>query len=188
MKKLHKHWKRWPYKHTTLLIIAIVLFVAFVDSAIMAAFFEFNTELGYVGAFIAGILFVSLFTASPAVVILFELGQQHNIWWVTLWAALGTVVGDFLILRLFEDKFLKELTLITRKLGGKKLLRRVRSKRFRPLEVISGLVIVASPFPDELGLAILDVSHLGKVRILMLCFVANALGILAIVSTAHFLT
>lgn len=185
-KRIHRHWKRWPYKHTTLLVIAIALFIVFLDSAIMVAFFEWSTELGYIGAFIAGMLFVSLFTATPAVVVLFELAQGNDPWGVALWATAGSLVGDYIILNIFEDKFVDEFNLIMRKMGMNRTMRKLRTKRYRVFEGVLGFAVVASPLPDEIGLALLDISHLSKFRILVLCAIANFAGIAAIVAVAQY--
>lgn len=185
-KHLHRHWKRWPYKHTTLLVIALAVFILFLDSAIMVAFFEWSTHLGYIGAFIGGMLLVSLFTATPGVVILFELGKTYDPWGIILWGTLGCLIGDYLILNIFEDKFVGEFNLIMRKLGLKRVMRTMRTKRYRLFEALIGFAIVASPIPDEIGLALLDISHMSKVKILLLCAVANAVGIAAIVGVAQY--
>jgi len=186
MRKRIKHaWRKWPFKHTTGLVITITLFILLLDSAIMTAFFEYIRELSYLGAFIAGILFVSLFTSAAAVVMLFELGQQYNLWLVTLIAGLGTFVGDYAILRYFEDKLVDEFNLILRKMGAGKLIARLRRKRMRGLLVVAGIGIIGSPLPDELGLGILDISHLHKAKILLICFAANLLGVLTIVAAGY---
>src|SRR3990170_7508320 len=98
-----KAWKAWPYKHMTLVALIITAFILLLDTAIMSAFFEFSRGVGYIGAFIAGMLSVSLFTAAAGVVILFELGQVLDPLALIGFATLGSVLADFIILRFFED-------------------------------------------------------------------------------------
>lgn len=169
---------------TTAIIVA--LFIVMIDSAIMSAFFEYVTELGYFGALLAGIFFASILTTPAAVVMLFELGQRYNVVEVAFIAALGSILTDFLILNLFEDQLVKEFNILMKKIGAYSILRALRRKRMRGLLVIAGIGIIGSPLPDELGLGILDISHLPKYKIIAICFVANFVGTLTIVSAGFF--
>lgn len=151
----------------------------------MTAFFEYTNQLGYTGAFIAGILFVSVFTSAAAMVVLFELGQQYNVWWITLIAVLGTVIGDFLILRFFENSIVDEFNLLMKKIGMKRLAKKLRQKRMRGLLIVTGIGIIGSPLPDEIGIGILDISHLGTIKILAICLTANLVGVLLVTGTGY---
>lgn len=177
----HAWWRRFEYKHTTLLVFVLVAFVFLLDSALMTAFFEFVEELGHLGMMIAGALFVSVFTTAASVVMLYELGQQYNPWEVILFAAIGSTLGDFLILTLFENRIAHELMSLMRKAKLHKMIRLLKRKRLRPLFLILGVGIIGSPIPDEIGLTLMDLSHYSKAKILALCFFANAAGIAAIV-------
>lgn len=183
---LHAWWRRFEYKHTTMLVVVLVAFVFLLDTALMTAFFEFVEEMGHFGMMIAGALFVSVFTTAASVVMLFELGQQYNPWEVILFAAIGSTIGDFLILSLFENKIAHELMSLMRKAKLHKLIRTLRRKRLRPLFLLVGACIIGSPIPDEIGLTLLDLSHYSKARILTICFLANAAGIATIVWAGYF--
>src|SRR5687767_11279074 len=63
-------WQKWEYKHTTLVALSLVLFIMLLDTAIFAFFMEWVLELEYLGAFLIGLLFVSLFSTTPAVVLI----------------------------------------------------------------------------------------------------------------------
>ncbi len=76
-KKVRSRWRRWPFKHTTLLAFGIVALVLLLDTAIVAGFFAFLEDAGYIGAFIGGFFYVSAFTAAAAIIILFSLSAQH---------------------------------------------------------------------------------------------------------------
>lgn len=185
---LHAWWRRFEYKHTTLLVLILVAFVFMLDSALMTAFFRLVEEMGHLGMMIAGALFVSVFTTAASVVMLFELGQQFNPWEVILFAAIGATIGDSLILNLFENKIAHELVSLMRKAKLHKLIKVLRRRRLRPLFFLIGACIIGSPIPDEIGLTLLDLSHYSKWRILTICFLANAAGIATIVLVGHFST
>lgn len=186
---IHHHvkraWSDWPYKHMTLVALIITAFVLLLDTAIMAAFFEFSRGLGYIGAFIAGMLSVSLFTAAAGVVILFELGQTLDPVAVIGLATIGSVLADFIILEFFEDNIMHELRHLSKKLGLKFKVPRRQKRRVRLFSGLIGIVMIGSPLPDELGLAVMDISHWSTSRILIICAVANCIGLTAIVLAGY---
>lgn len=51
-----------------------------------------------------------------------------------------------------------------------------------------GAVLIASPFPDELGLMMMGVSKLGYREIAILTYILNTAGILLIVAPVNLLT
>ncbi len=182
---LHAWWRRFEYKHTTMLIIVLVAFVFLLDSALMSAFFEFVEELGHLGMMIAGALFVSVFTTAASVVMLFELGRTYPPLEVIFFATIGSTIGDFIILNLFENNIAHEMKLLMKKAQLHKLVRLLKRKKFRPLFLIIGVGIIGSPIPDEIGLTLMDLSHYSKAKILALCFMANSIGIAAIVGAGY---
>lgn len=184
-KKIKKAWKKWPLKHTTALVLCLAGFIILLDTALMAAFFEYMRSLGYIGALIGGVLFVSLFTAPAAMVMLFELGQQYYLPAVVGFATLGAVLGDYIILRFFETRLLHEFYYIMNKLGAKRTLRNMRRKKNRTLMGVAGFAVISSPLPDEIGVSMLGISHLSKIKIILLCTLADALGLAAVVGAGY---
>ena len=60
-----------------------------------------------------------------------------------------------------------------------------RFKHFRWLTLLAGALLIASPLPDELGIALLGFSKVSTRYFAILSFVFNFLGILGIGFTAH---
>lgn len=44
-----------------------------------------------------------------------------------------------------------------------------------------GAIIIATPFPDEIGISLMGLSHLKRPYIILMCFLLNVIGVLAIV-------
>lgn len=186
---LHRHlkkaWRLWPFKHITAVAFCVAAIIILLDSAIMVAFFEFSRNLGYYGVLLAGALFTSVFTAAAAVVMIYELAQIYNPFLVALVAGLGAVIGDYIILRFFEDGLAHEIKLIARKLRLNKLVNLLKRKKSRGLVTIAGVGVIASPLPDELGIGLLDISHLSKPKLLLVCFVSNLVGVSLVVAAGY---
>jgi hypothetical protein len=171
----------YEYKHTTSALLLIVAFVMVLDTAIVRSFLDNILALQYIGIFLSGVLFVSFFTAAPAVVLLVEFGSSYNPIVVALIGGFGAMIGDWLILRTVEDKIGKELVPVAKKLKLMQFINLLHKKSFAGITQTIGAIIVASPLPDEAGLALLGLSHISTKKLLFITYLLNTVGILLIV-------
>lgn len=178
-------YKNWQYKNTSLLIFSLVLFFYFADSAAVKQFIDGLGALGYFGAFITGIFFVSTFTVAPAAVVLFHLADHLNPFEVAILAGLGGVVGDYIIFRFFKDRVFEELKPLFDRLGGSRISELLQTPYFAWFLPVLGATIIASPLPDELGVGILGISKMKRWQFLILSFFLNAVGIFIVVTLAR---
>jgi hypothetical protein len=178
-------YRGWKYKNTTLLIVSLIVFFYFADSVIVRSVIHSLGTTGYVGAFVAGIFFVSTFTVAPAAVVLFYLAEQLNPLEVALLAGLGGVVGDLLIFRFMKDRVFEELAPLFRRLKGSRISELLHTPYFGWLLPVIGATIIASPLPDELGVSILGISKMKQWQFVVLSFFLNAIGIFIVVTFAQ---
>lgn len=164
----------------------LVLALSIAVTATLAAggvFTEAFATLGQGGfalAFVLGFFFVSIFTVAPAGAALYALAGDHNPYAVALIASAGAVVGDYLLFHFIRDSFFANLKEAIG-LGGRRKIEHVfHSQRFHWFFVIAGAIIIASPFPDELGLALLGVSRLSAAKFVPLAFALDFVGIVFI--------
>lgn len=183
-RRLNRLWLKYEYKHTTIAIAAILAFVLLFDTAFMSSIFMFLRQQAYVGAFVAGMLSASFFTAAPAAVLTVELATSPlDPWLLASFAGLGNAVGDMVLLLFFEERIFHELRPIFRKFKFKFAMHR-RKRRSLPLFLIGALAIM-TPLPDEAGLGLLGVSRFPRVAIFVICLALNTLGAVAIVLVAR---
>jgi hypothetical protein len=141
-------------------------------------------QLGYVGAFIAGIFFVSTFTVAPAALVLFHMAELLNPWEVAILAGLGAMLGDYILYRFLQDRVFDELRPLFLKLHRPKIKILFRSPYFAWMLPVFGAFIIASPLPDEVGVSILGLSKLRKWQFFLLAFTLNTIGIFLVISLA----
>jgi len=178
-------YKKWQYKNTALLILGLIIFFYFADSHIVQSSISKIGALGYLGAFIAGVFFVSTFTVIPAMYVLYALADKLNPLGVAVFAGIGALIGDYIIFRFLKDDVFKELRPVFLKLGGNYLLRVFRTPFFAWLVPLIGAAIIVSPFPDEVGVGILGLSKLKAWQFMLLSFILNAAGILIVITIAR---
>lgn len=131
-------------------------------------------------SFIAGLFFTSAFTTAPAIVVLGQLAQVNNVWPVALVGGVGAVVGDVILFKLFRDTVGTDIRTLLKHSCGRACVHRLRTKPVRLLSVLVGGFVLASPFPDEVGLALMGVTRVNLRLILPLSYTFNTLGILVI--------
>lgn len=173
---VHHHNK---HTHTNLLLMVLGGVVTYLLSQ-WGGFHVFLNHLdgyGYLGAFVAGALFVGTFTATTGAYILATLTKTLNPWELGLVAGLGAVVADITIFRFVKDGILEELEEIYNELHGRRLVHILHVKTFRWTLPVLGAIIIASPLPDELGVALMGISRLPTWKFVILSFILNSLGI-----------
>jgi len=171
------HWRRWKYKHLTLFAISIVFAIFLSRYEPLNTFLLNIGSFGYIGAFVGGILFVSTFTAATGAVILLILAQRLSPIELAIIAGLGGMVGDFAIFRFIKDGLLSEIIPIYHRLGGGHLTRVLHTKYFSWTLRVIGAIIIASPFPDELGVSLMGITKIKTYQFLPLVFVLDTIGV-----------
>lgn len=184
--KIHTHWHNWHYKNTTLLVVSLVIFFYLAKTPAVDSLIREAGTMGYIGAFVAGIFFVSTFTVAPAAVVLYHLAEQLHPVEVAILAGIGAMVGDYIIFRLMQDKIFKELRPLFRKFG-RPYLTIFKSPHFAWLLPFFGAFIIASPFPDEVGVGMMGLSKIKRWQFFGLALVLNTVGIFIAVSAARLL-
>lgn len=181
----HKRWKHWRYKNTTYLALSMFVFLFLATTPLVKNAIQAMGTTGYVGAFVAGIFFVSIFTAAPASVVLFNLADTLHPLEVALLAAAGGVIGDYIIFRYLKDTIFEELHPLFRRLTTHRLTKLYYTPYFMWLTPILGAIFIASPGPDEVGIALMGLSKIKPWQFLLVTFLLNSAGILLIILFAR---
>jgi len=167
------------------IMISILVAVLLAKTGALTNVLTQTQELKFLGSFLAGIFFISVFTAAPAGVALFEIAQSGSIGYVAFFGGLGGLVGDLVIFRFIKDNVAKDFLYLIHKVKSKKFRAIFRLRLFQWLIPFIGALIVASPFPDELGLVLIGLSHVTMKVFVPLSFTLNFLGILALAIVAQ---
>lgn len=171
-----------------LLILAIsICFAIFVyRSGIAGDFVSFFAGHGlyWLGVFFAGMFFTSIFTTAPAIVLLVEFAQTTPLIPLVILGALGSVLGDYIIFFFVKNRVADDIKYLLSFSKGFRLPIIFQTRLFRYFVVLLGAMVIASPLPDEIGVAMLGLSKMNNRAFLAISFIFNALGILLITSIA----
>ncbi len=173
------------YKNIVFLLLSLLLAYFVFRNEILHSYLLHLGNLGYIGAFLAGILFVSTFTVATGAVILLVLAETLSPIEIGIIAGLGAVVGDFVIFRFVKDDLAREIKSIYDRLDTNHHLKKVfQTKYFSWTFPVLGAAIIASPLPDEIGVSLMGISKLKTHQFLLISFILNAIGIFLVVSAS----
>lgn len=178
--------KKMIIRDIIIVFFSVILAIVIKKTALLPGLLLAARKFNFFGSFLAGMFFVSIFTFVPATAALTELVQNSSPLWVALFGAGGALLGDFLIFRFIRDSLSENLISLIKRSRGERFLARFNSRPFGWLGPLLGAVIIASPFPDELGIALMGFSRTKNSFFIPVAFTLNFIGIYIIVFIAKF--
>ena len=178
---MDKIYKSKLIQDIAIVILSILFAIVLDKTGTFVRIITSTKEAELLASFIGGIFYVSVFTAAPAVVTLGEIAQVNSVALVAFFGALGALAGDLVIFRFVRDRFSEHLMEVLKESGSLKKLEELSQTTF--FKVVFFLItafIIASPLPDELGIALLGFSRIRLSWFIPLSFGLNFLGILFI--------
>lgn len=173
---------------TAVFIFSLSLAWWLVKSGFLADFVAVILPVKLLAEFTAGIFYTSFLTAPISFAMLIVLAGENNPVLTAVIAGFGAVLGDFLIVKFFREKFLSDMKVFSKQLPVERIGSFLRKLRLDFLIPLTGAVIIASPIPDEIGLMMLGVTHLSYRQIAVLTYFLNTAGILIITASVNLLT
>jgi hypothetical protein len=170
----------WRYHNTTLLILSLLVLYLVKDTKPVIDIILHIERTGLWGALGAGFLFTSTFTTGPAILLISRMGTVIDPLTLALIGGIGAMCGDYILLHILQDRVFEELAPLFKKMKRKRHLHIFDTPYFAWLAPLAGALIIASPIPDEAGIGLLGTTKISHTQFLILTFMMNALGILAI--------
>lgn len=167
-------------KDAAIVALSILIAIILVKTGVVADLLASSKKLELFGSFIAGVFFTSIFTTAPATVVLAQIAQINSVFLVALLGGFGAMIGDLIIFRFVRDRLSGDILQLLKRSKLERLKFISHSRIFRWTIMFLGALIIASPFPDELGLIMLGFSKMRTLFFMLLSFLFNSAGILII--------
>lgn len=155
--------------------VSVALALAAAKSGVMANLLPTAGIPAWLASLVAGILYSSVFTVAPATVALVQLASVAPVGEIVVLGGLGAMLGDTIVFHFFQGAL---ATWIAR-------YRRPQFQRWRWRKrwwwIVVGALIIASPLPDEIGIALMGLTPLQQRWFFPLAFGLNSAGIFIIV-------
>lgn len=172
---------------TTIFILSLSFAWWLIKSGYLEGLIDAILPLKFVAEIVAGIFYTSFLTSPIAVAMLIVLARENNPIMTAFLAGFGAVLGDFLIVKFFRQELSSDVNLVSKQLHLEKVNKYLQKFHLDSITPLLGAIIVASPFPDELGLMMLGASKLGYQQIALISYVLNTAGILLLVAPINLL-
>lgn len=175
--------KLYGYLFGTLLSIALLLF--------LTSYFPVRESLenlglaGPIGAFFAGMLFVSSFTIVLGTFFIATLAEAMPLWQLVLIAGLGSSIVDVLLFHLVRHTVFEEMKPLMRKWRRRHFMRVLHSKYISWTVPFLGALVIISPLPDEIGVSMMGISSIDTRRFAFLSFVLNCIGVFLVATVSR---
>lgn len=167
-----------------LILIYIFTTAFFYQGKASLPFYSLLVSLKYIGIFFGGFFYAYGFTAAPATAILLVLAKEQSIFSATIIGGMGALLSDTIIFLCIRHSFINEIENL-RQEKVIKFIRTIRRKLFgsfdRYLLPVIAFVLIASPLPTEIGVALLaSLKKISMKKFITIAYLLHAFGIFVI--------
>lgn len=164
-----------------LLFLGVAIAVALGRSDLVQSIANSGTTGMVAATFIFGAMYSSMLTVAPATVGLFELAAAGvPIWMLALIGGFGATLTDITLFQIIKLGFIDEVIAHLKRHAEGSLSHLFQIPLVKTLVVIVGAVSIATPIPDEIGLAMMGIGQARWSLVAAMGFVFNTLGIACI--------
>lgn len=164
----------------SILFLSILLSIALVSFGILEEVVQLFPNVFFL-SFLGGLLYSSFFTSPLAVAVFVVLGVDgFNPLLIGFLGGLGALIADLVIFRFVKTNIASDLKLVDKKLARGFFTRHLLQGPFRLIAFSLGVLIIASPLPDEIGIALLSISKLSVSEFILVSYTLNTIGIVLI--------
>lgn len=151
------------------LIAAALMFGLGMDKILAAQL----ASLGVAGAFFAGMFYTSAITTPFSMIIVLDLMKAEGPFLIAIFASLGAAIVDCSIYSIFRKEVQK---------NAKKIMSALRKKTtvLKPFFPLFGFVVFGTPMPDELGIALMQISDLKPLQLGAIVFSSKLVTLIAL--------
>lgn len=126
--------------------------------------------------FVAGLMYASFVTTPLSIASFYLLGLHTNPVLLAVIGGIGAAVGDVFLIHLLR-LIKKDLPRFSTRGLVHDIKKLLHSVNLHLVAMILGILIIASPLPDEIGLILLGATKLSDLRIFLISAVLNGIGI-----------
>ena len=158
-------------------MLSIIFAIFAVKTGIVHRFVLSLNHLQWFGIIIAGMFFTSIFTTVPSIVLLGELSKTTPLFYLTILGGIGAMLGDFIIFYFMKNRVLGDIKYLCSLSKSKRFPMIFRNRIFRFFAPFVGALVIASPLPDEIGVALLGFSKVKNKTFFFISLALNSIGI-----------
>ncbi|MBI5138912.1 MAG: hypothetical protein HZA95_03910 [Candidatus Vogelbacteria bacterium] len=177
--------RKFTHEHFVVVISCVAVSFLLIKGGTPQLLLNASAQFQILSSFIAGMFFTSLVTMPFAYAAIGGLSGTVPIVTLALVGSAGATMVDMFMLSIVEEGVDAEIEQAL----SKNVRHRIEVALSHPflhwLVPIVGALIIPSPLPDEIGLALMGLTKMKPIYVAPICFIMNAIGIFAIVWVAQ---
>lgn len=173
--------KPWLVYFTAFIFASVLVFILFSTGVLLAAIGLIIT-VPYLAELVAGFFYSSFITSPLSILMIGILAKSHPPLQIAVIGGLGSMLTDLVLLKITRYLLFGSLSPLNLNLNFTKSIHSLhRNSLFNLLAPWIGALMIASPLPDELGVAVLGLTKLSAWIVAPITYFLNAVGIYFIV-------
>ena len=168
-----------------IVVLSIVFATWLYHSGALGAILHATEGFGMLRILLVGFFFTSVFTPPLAISAIISLGAIYDPFGIAFFGAFGAMAGDYIMFKFLKSNIADDFDFVLRHTGMKRVVAALHKGHMRWFFTAVGALIIASPIPDEIGLALMGVSRMPNWLFLPMSYSMNALGILVFASIGN---
>lgn len=185
MSRLTKRQTKNLIKDGIIISFSIIIAVLLLKTNVLGEILKLSQGIKFIESVIAGMFFTSAFTTVPAIAFFGQISHANSIFFVAFFGAFGAMLGDIFIFKFIKNKLAEDLAPLIGKTLHDKLHHIFEMKLFRWISPLVGVIVIASPLPDEMAITFLGIVKTNTFVFIIISFIANFTGILIIAAIAR---
>lgn len=177
--------KPWVFYLSLFSVVLIFSLFLFTTGVLFAAIGVIQT-VPLLAEFVAGFFYSSFITSALAVFMISILSQTHPTLQIALIGGFGSMLADLVLFKFARLIFFGSFSPLTLNLRFSKTIKALhQNPAFNLIAPILGGLIIASPLPDEVGIAIFGLTRLPTLAVALLTYSLNTIGIFILAHIAQ---
>lgn len=182
---MNQRYLRHLWKDMFVLSGGVAVAVLLVQLGIIGWFLSVTANTRILASFISGMFFTSVLTIAPASVALIGVASAIPPIDVAFWGAFGALIVDAFLLNFVKKDISRDIRGAFSPALRHRILPLLHFGFIKWFFVITGALVIASPFPDEIGLMLLGFSRVPTKYLFPIIFAMNFMGIWLLTSVAQ---
>ncbi len=164
--------------HIPIILLSIIVAIAIGRSNLVEQILQFGPQAHILAALVVGVMYSSFFTVAPATVAFVQLAQAGvSPLTLALIGGIGAMIADISIYQFIKFSMMDDITSYLQRHSQGMFAKVSKMKAMRYSLILIGAIVMATPFPDEIGLALMGIAKEKWTHIAVLGFTLNAIGI-----------
>ncbi len=169
------------YQKLLLFIVSVIIVYFLFSSLLYEPLYDALQVLGYIGTFIAGLLYPYSFTSAAGTALLLILSKEQTLFYAGMIASVGALISDMAIFYFVKYGFSDEVKRLSKEKAVQAFGKLIPESLRKYLLAGFASILIASPLPTEIGIMLMtSVKKITTKKFAVLVYILHVTAIFTI--------